>query len=129
MLVIRLSRVGKKKQPTYRVVIQEKQRDPWGKSVEIVGHYNPRTQPKTIVLKEERIKYWISQGAQPTPTVHNLLINAKIIEGDKQRATSHDLPKPKEAEEGGEATPAEKKKEEAKPEEKKEEAKPEEKAD
>ena len=65
MLSIRLSRVGKKKQPIYRVVVQDKQRDPWGKSVEIIGHYNPRANPKEIVFKEERVKYWLSVGAQP----------------------------------------------------------------
>ncbi|MEA3248827.1 MAG: 30S ribosomal protein S16 [Patescibacteria group bacterium] len=90
MLVIRLSRVGKKKQPTYRIVVQEKQRDPWGTSVEIVGNYNPLTEPKTIVLKEDRIKHWIAQGAQPSDTVHNLLVDAKVISDSKRRATTHD---------------------------------------
>lgn len=93
MLVIRLTRVGKKKQPTYRVVVQEKHRDPWGTSVEILGHYNPRT--KALVVKDDRVKHWISQGAQPSPTVNNLLITHKIIEGEKIRNTTKDLKTPK----------------------------------
>ena len=90
MLVIRLTRVGKKKQPSYRVVVQEKARDPWGRSVEIVGRYNPRSTPKEFVVKEDRIKYWISKGAQPSPTVHNLLVDAKVIEGSKLKNTTKD---------------------------------------
>lgn len=89
MLVIRLTRVGKKNQPTYRVVVQEKHRDPWGTSVEILGHYNPRT--KVLVVKGDRVKHWISKGAQPSPTVHNLLITNKVIEGKKLRATTKDF--------------------------------------
>jgi small subunit ribosomal protein S16 len=106
MLSIRLSRVGRKKQPTYRIVVQEKQRDPWGTSIEIVGSYNPRTEPKTIILKEDRIKHWISNGAQPTDTVHNLLVDAKLVNGPKRRATTHDKKEPAPAEEKAEETPA-----------------------
>jgi small subunit ribosomal protein S16 len=87
MLSIRLSRVGRKKAPTYRVVVMPKHRDPYGKVVEILGHYNPRSNPKEITLKVDRIKYWISQGAQPTDTVTNLLISEKIIEGEKKTAS------------------------------------------
>jgi small subunit ribosomal protein S16 len=97
MLVIRLSRVGKKKQPTYRMVVQEKQRDPWGTSIEIVGNYNPRTEPGTINLKEDRIKYWLEKGAQPSPTVHNILIDVGLLKGQKMRATCHDKPEAKSA--------------------------------
>lgn len=137
MLVIRLTRVGKRKQPTYRIVVQEKHRDPWGTSVEILGHYNPRT--KAIEVKGDRVKHWISKGAQPSPTMNNLLITNKIIEGDKVRATTKDLkvpepaapaegPKAKEAPaaEATEASAEEPKAEEApaaeEPEEKKEDA-------
>lgn len=87
MLVLRLSRVGKKKQPSYRLVVQEKGRDPWGKSFEILGQYNPRTKPKTVNFKEDRIKFWLSKGAQPSATVNNLLLDAKIITGEKERAS------------------------------------------
>ena len=94
MLVIRLSRVGKKKQPTYRVVVQEKQRDPWGTSVEIIGNYNPRTEPSTLNLKEDRVKHWLERGAQPSPTVHNLLVDIGLVKGPKVRATCHDKAEP-----------------------------------
>jgi small subunit ribosomal protein S16 len=91
MLVIRLTRIGKKKQPSYRLVVQDKARDPWGKALDIVGSYNPRTTPKTIILNEDRIKEWMSKGAQPSPTVHNLLVNAKVITGEKVKATTGDV--------------------------------------
>lgn len=82
MLVIRLFRVGKKNQPSYKIVVTDKRKAPHaGRFVEVVGFYNPLTKEKAI--KGERVKYWISVGAKPSPTVHNLLINAKVIEGKK----------------------------------------------
>ena len=84
MLVIRLTRVGKKNQPAYRVVLTEKTNPVNGKFIEILGSYNPRE--KTKALKAERIQYWISKGAQPSDTVHNLLVNEKIITGPKVKA-------------------------------------------
>jgi small subunit ribosomal protein S16 len=87
MLSIRLSRVGKKKAPVYRLVVMPKTRDPWANSVEILGHYNPRMNPKEFVVKADRIKYWISNGAQPSDTVWNLLVEYKVIEGEKRTAT------------------------------------------
>jgi len=87
MIIIRLSRVGKTKQPSYRMVVQEKRKDPWGKSLEIVGFYDPRTKPKTITLKEDRIKFWLEKGAATSPTVNNLLVDAKVITGPKKKAT------------------------------------------
>lgn len=88
MLMIRLSRMGKKKQPTYRLVVSDKQKDTQNRALEILGQYNPRTNPKTIELKADRIKYWLSKGAQASPTVHNLLVDQKIIETDKVKASS-----------------------------------------
>ncbi|MCK4744465.1 30S ribosomal protein S16 [Candidatus Parcubacteria bacterium] len=88
MLSIRLTRVGKKKQPIYRVVVLDKRKDPWGKSLEILGNYNPRTKPSTINLKIERIKYWLSVGAQPSATVYNILIDQKIIDGKKVKTVT-----------------------------------------
>jgi small subunit ribosomal protein S16 len=79
MLSIRLTRIGKKKQPSYRVIVVDKKKDPWGKYLENLGFYNPRTNPKTIDLKVERIKYWISKGAQASATVNNMLVDAKIL--------------------------------------------------
>ncbi len=85
MLTFKLRRVGRKKQPSYRLIVTEKRRDPWGTALEIVGSYNPRTEPATVVLNEERIKYWISKGAQPTNTVHNLFVDAKLVTTPKRK--------------------------------------------
>ena len=84
MLTIKLSRIGKKKQPIYRLIISEKARDPWGKALEILGTYNPFS--KELAVKADRVKYWISVGAGMTVTVNNLLIDKGVITGDKIRA-------------------------------------------
>ena len=73
MLMIRLARFGARKQPYYRVVVIEKERARNGRSVEVVGTYNPRTNPATIDLKRERIDYWTGKGAQLSETVGKLL--------------------------------------------------------
>lgn len=86
MLSIRLTRVGKKKQPMYRFVIMDKRKDPWGKSLEILGSRNPRT--KETVINVERMKYWISKGAEASNSVWNILLDQKIVEG-KKRNVSH----------------------------------------
>jgi small subunit ribosomal protein S16 len=86
MLTIRLSRVGKKKRPSYRLIVSEKGRDPWGSQLEILGQYDPLATPKKIAFDAERVKYWISKGAQTSATVRNILIDQKIIEGEKAKA-------------------------------------------
>ena len=73
MLMIRLARVGARKQPHYRVVVIEKDRARNGRSIEVVGTYNPRTNPATFDLKRERIEYWTSKGAQLSEIVAKLL--------------------------------------------------------
>ena len=73
MLMIRLSRVGARKQPHYRVVVIEKARARNGRPVEIVGTYNPRTNPASVELKRERIDYWRSKGAQVSERVGKIL--------------------------------------------------------
>ena len=73
MLAIRLARVGAKKKPAYRVVVTEKSRARDSSSLEILGHYNPTKDPIILSLKEERIAYWISKGAQPSKTVSRLM--------------------------------------------------------
>jgi small subunit ribosomal protein S16 len=78
VLTIRLSRIGKKKQPTYRVVVIEKTRPRDGRFVEIVGTYDPLKKPAVIQLDAERIKYWLGCGAQPSDTVRSFLRNQKI---------------------------------------------------
>ena len=73
MLMIRLARFGARKQPYYRVVVIEKERARNGRSLEVVGTYNPRTNPATIDLKRERIDYWTGKGAQLSDRVGKLL--------------------------------------------------------
>jgi small subunit ribosomal protein S16 len=71
--MIRLARVGARKQPHYRVVVIEKDRARNGRSVEVVGTYNPRTEPATVEFKHDRITYWTGKGAQLSETVGKLL--------------------------------------------------------
>ncbi len=85
MLSIRLSRTGKKHQPNYRLIVVDKRRDPWGNYLENLGTYNPMAKPKVVAFKVDRVKYWIGVGAQPTPTVRNLLLDQKIISGTKTK--------------------------------------------
>ena len=85
MLTIRLSRIGKKNLPMYRLVVSEKGRDLYGKSLEIVGNYNPHT--KELAVKADRIKDYIAKGAQMSATVNNLLLEKKVIEGAKVKAS------------------------------------------
>jgi len=84
MLTIRLTRVGKRKQPLYRFIVSEKTRDPWGKALELLGTYNPHTKPATYLINKERVLYWISKGAQCSDTVWNILVDQKIVEGTKR---------------------------------------------
>ncbi|MEK7680958.1 MAG: 30S ribosomal protein S16 [Patescibacteria group bacterium] len=79
MLTIRLQRLGKKNNPTYRLIVSEKGRDTQGKHVEILGSYNPHNKNNELVAQTERILYWIGKGAQTSNTVHNLLLKAGII--------------------------------------------------
>ena len=71
--MIRLARVGARKQPHYRVVVIEKDRARNGRSIEVVGTYNPRTNPASVELKHERIAYWRGVGAQLSVTVEKLV--------------------------------------------------------
>lgn len=80
MLKIRLRRIGAKKQPSYRIVAADVRSPQGGSFVEIIGHYNPRTNPETIVIKEEKALHWLRQGAQPTPTAARLLAKAGIMD-------------------------------------------------
>jgi small subunit ribosomal protein S16 len=73
VVMIRLARVGAPKQPYYRIVVIEKDRARNGRSIEVVGTYNPRTSPATIDLKHERVSYWRGVGAQLSPTVAKLV--------------------------------------------------------
>lgn len=84
MLCLKLSRIGKKAQVSFRLVVLEKTKDPWGDNLELLGNYNPKT--KKGQFKIERIKYWLSRGAQATPSVNNLLLKEGIIEGQKMKS-------------------------------------------
>lgn len=78
MLCIRLARIGKKKKPSYRVVVIDKRRPRNGRFVEVVGTYDPLKKPAEIKLDGERIQYWLGRGAQPSDTVRSFLRNQKI---------------------------------------------------
>jgi len=87
MVRIRLTRVGKKKQPSYRIVVADSRSPRDGDFIEIIGHYNPRTEPSTIVLDEEKARMWLKRGAQPTERVAVLMSKAGIIERPTKKHT------------------------------------------
>lgn len=101
MLKIRLSRIGKKGQAYFRVVVVEHTKKPKGEYLELLGTYNPHE--KVLKVEKERIEYWVSKGAQPSPTVNNLLVNYKIWDKPKVQSWK---PKKKEQEKPA-STPAE----------------------
>jgi small subunit ribosomal protein S16 len=78
VLAIRLARFGKKKQPFYRIVVLDKRSPRNGRTVEVVGTYDPLKKPALIHLDAERVKYWLSCGAQPSDTVRSFLTAQKI---------------------------------------------------
>lgn len=105
MLKIRLQRVGRKHEPKFRVVLTDSKNGPKsGKYLEVLGSYDSRLPHKKEDLSDERIKYWISKGAQVSETMHNLLIDLKIISGKKVNVLPRKSPIKKEGE--GEAAPA-----------------------
>ncbi|MCD6402608.1 30S ribosomal protein S16 [bacterium] len=126
MLVIRMLRIGKKNQPSFKIVVIDKRKPPKsGNFVEEVGFWNPITKEK--VLREERIKYWISKGVQLSASVHNLLVSEKILEGKKipkhKKPKSKKEEKPKEEEISQKEDRSEEEKKEEKPVSKEEESK------
>ncbi|HEY8769847.1 MAG TPA: 30S ribosomal protein S16 [Thermoleophilaceae bacterium] len=70
---VRLTRVGNKKNPIWRVVVSDQRSPRDGRFIETIGHYNPQTDPSTIVVDEERYQHWVSRGAQPSGTVKSLM--------------------------------------------------------
>ena len=80
MLRIRLSRIGKRKQPSYRIVVTDQRHPREGAHLEIIGHYNPLTNPATITLKEDRAIHWLQVGAQPSDTAAKILSRSGIME-------------------------------------------------
>ena len=85
MVKIRLRRVGAKKKPMYRLVVADARAPRDGAFISIIGHYNPLTDPETVVVDEEKARHWLEQGAQPTDTVARLLAKAGIIEESEAR--------------------------------------------
>ena len=75
---IRLKRVGSSKNPMWRMVVADRSSPRDGRAIETIGHYNPQTEPSTIVLDEERIRAWLQRGAQPSDTVRKLLKTQNI---------------------------------------------------
>lgn len=82
MLRIRFQRVGRKKHPVFRIIVSERTKDTQAGSLELLGTIDPVS--KTKIIKADRIKEWMSKGAQPTASVHNMLVSEGIIEGNKQ---------------------------------------------
>lgn len=83
MVKIRLRRVGAKNNPSYRLVVADSRAPRDGAFINIIGHYNPLTDPETVVIDEEKALYWLGQGAQPTAVVARLLTKAGIIDNFK----------------------------------------------
>lgn len=109
MLRIRLSRVGKRKQPSYRLVVADSRSPRDGAFIDIIGHYNPRTEPMTLVVKEEEAVEWLRRGALPSETVAKLLTRLGVMEkaGRDPVVWDRKTPvKPKKEAEEAEAAPA-----------------------
>jgi small subunit ribosomal protein S16 len=112
MLKIRLQRTGRKHEPTFRVVLTDSKNGPKsGRFIEILGNYDPRRN-EDIQLKKERIQHWIAQGAKPSDTLHNILIDQGIIKGEKINVLPKKTPPVKEEEKVEEAPKVETKLEE-----------------
>ena len=88
MIKLRLRRMGAKRQPSYRIVAADVRSPRDGRFIEIVGFYNPLTDPYTLQVNTERAKYWIDHGAQPTQTVRSLLVKSGVIPGRADDASS-----------------------------------------
>ncbi len=101
MVRIRLRRMGKKKQPSYRVVVADSRAPRDGRFIESIGFYDPLTDPPTIRINEERALYWLSQGAQPTEVAAGLLRKVGVLE---KQGEDEQIPAPTEATEEEQAT-------------------------
>ena len=107
MLRIRLQRVGRKHEPTFRLVLTDSQNSTKsGRYLEVLGNHDPRHKDQTAI-DADRVKHWISKGAKPTETVHNMLVSKKVIEGKKVNVLPKKSPIKKEGEEAASAQPAE----------------------
>ncbi|KKL51994.1 hypothetical protein LCGC14_2289920 [marine sediment metagenome] len=107
MLRIRLSRVGKRKQPSYRLVVADSRAPRDGAFIKIIGHYNPRTEPTTLVVKEEEAVEWLRRGAQPSETVAKLLTRIGVMERAGRAPVVWDRKTPVKPKKAKEEAPAE----------------------
>ena len=90
---IRLARVGKKKKPSYRIVVADQRFQRDGRIIETLGQYDPTRKPRLLRLKQDRVQYWIGQGAIPTSTVSHLIKDAaKAAPEPQAQATSAETP-------------------------------------
>ncbi len=92
---MRLTRLGDKKSPTYRIVVVDSRKARDGEYIDKIGHYNPTTTPAEIVIDNDKAKEWLSKGVQPTETVRALLLNAGVIEKSDKLSPSKTNPKKK----------------------------------
>ena len=83
MLTIRFARVGKRNHAQFKIMLQEHTIAPGGRHVEVLGSYNPHS--KEAVIKEDRVKYWVSKGAQMSDTAYNLFVKKGVVSGDKRK--------------------------------------------
>ena len=92
---MRLTRMGDKKSPTYRIVVVDSRKARVGEYIDKVGHYNPTANPAEVVINVEKAKDWLAKGVQPTETVRSLLLNAGVIEKSEKLSPSKTNPKKK----------------------------------
>ena len=92
---MRLTRLGDKKSPTYRIVIVDSRKARDGEYIDKVGHYNPTANPAEVVVDVEKAKDWIAKGVQPTETVRSLLLKTGVIEKSEKLSPSKTNPKKK----------------------------------
>ena len=92
---MRLTRMGDKKSPTYRIVVVDSRKARDGEYIDKVGHYNPTANPAEVVINVEKAKDWLAKGVQPTETVRSLLLNAGVIEKSDKLSPSMTNPKKK----------------------------------
>jgi len=90
---IRLQRFGKKKKPFYRLVVAESSTPRNGKAVETIGTYDPQKESDSVVVKEERVKYWLSVGATPTRRVEHILGSLSLLEATKYTSANQKVSK------------------------------------
>ena len=92
---MRLTRLGDKKSPTYRIVVVDSRKARDGEYIDKIGHYDPTTNPAEIVIDNDKAKDWLAKGVQPTETVRALLLNAGVIEKSDKLSPSKTNPKKK----------------------------------